>query len=440
MSFYSLMNKYKVDKTEDYTHVSMFPYGGCYKIPDESIEEFYNQYNLQIRAGGKYGILERPKDIGPMIVDIDIVKPSEEKQSLYTKGRVMVYATAFQNFLKTHTDIDDNKKLECYVLEKKPYLDGKGNCKNGFHLHFPFIWMSREHRSLVTKFVKELDIEQEFETLDDSAVRNNWFLYRSRKTDTQGSYILKYSIDFDMSTNPKRPGDGCVRKLSIRNNPTGITNKVLDVFLEKPPVRKRQELKPKTSSDDSLISRCMESLDPSRADDYHDWIKIGCILHTIDKESGFQRWNDFSKQSHKYDEDYLTKTWHYFKNYNYTIGSLIYLAREDDEKFFIRKIYSRRELLEKCEDRGIKYFKDKSVSELCNLLCLPPQEGNGKRLLGKTVKLINVETKESQTFKSIYSAAKFVGRNPGSISGKKNTCKIIESVFDNVKYTVEIEV
>ena len=71
MSFYSLMNKYKWTETEqakqdDYTHVSMFPYGGKYKIPNEDIEDFYNQYNLQIRAGAKYGILERPKDIGPI--------------------------------------------------------------------------------------------------------------------------------------------------------------------------------------------------------------------------------------------------------------------------------------------------------------------------------------------------------------------------------------
>ena len=429
------MNKYKVDKSEEYTHVSMFPYGGCYKIPNENIEGFYNQYNLQIKAGGKYGILERPKKIGPMLVDVDIVRRSEKKQSLYTKGRVMVYAVAFQNFLKDYTDIDDDKKLECYVLEKKPYLDGKGNCKNGFHLHFPFIWMTREHRSFITKSVKELNVEQDYETLDDSAVRNNWFLYRSRKNEAQGSYILKYSISYDMSINPKKSGDGCVRKLSIRNNPTGVTNKVLDDFIEEPPTRKEWDPKPK---DDSLMSRCMDSLDSSRADDYHDWIKIGCILFTIDKESGFQRWNEFSKQSHKYDEDYLTKTWHHFKNYNYTIGSLIYLAREDDKDFVIRKIYTKQELLKKCEDKGIKYFTDKTVSELCNLLCLPPQKDNGKRLLGKTVKLTNVETKESQTFKSIYSAAKFVGVNPGSISLKKNTGKIIKSAFDNTKYTVEI--
>ena len=441
MSFYSLMNKYKVDSTDsEYTHVSMFPYGGCYKIPNENIEEFYNQYNLQIRAGGKYGILERPKDIGPMIVDIDIVRPSEKKQSLYTKERVMTYATAFQKYLASHTDIVDNTKLECYVLEKKPYLDGKGNCKNGFHLHFPFVWMVREHRSLITKLVKEQNIEQDYETLDDSAVRNNWFLYRSRKTDTQGSYILRYSINADGSTNPKRAGDGCVRKFSIRNNPTGSTNKVLDVFIEKSPVVKRREQKPRTSLDDSLISRCMESLDSSRADDYHEWIRIGCILFTIDKENGLQRWNDFSKQSHKYDEDYLTKTWSYFKDYNYTLGSLIYLAREDDKKFSIKKTYTKRELLKMCRDKELKSFTSKSVSELCNLLCLPPQEGNGKKLASRTVRLINVETDESQTFKSIYSAAKFVGRNPGSISSKKNTGKIIKSVFDNTKYTVEIKV
>ena len=233
MSFHSLMNKYKYSESgNDYTHVSMFPYGGRYKIPNEDIEDFYNQYNLQIKTGAKYGILERPKDIGPMLVDVDIVKPSEKKQSLYTKERVMVYATSFQKYLMSHTDITDRTNLECYVLEKRPYLDDKGNCKNGFHLHFPFVWMTREHRSLITKFVKKLNIEQEYETLDDSAIRNNWFLYRSRKNDTQGSYILKYSINIDGSTNLKKAGAGCVRTLSIRNNLTGVTNKVLDEFVE----------------------------------------------------------------------------------------------------------------------------------------------------------------------------------------------------------------
>ena len=208
MSFYSLMSKYKVNRGDDsYTHVSMLPYGGLYNIPNEDIEEFYNQYNQQIKGGAKFGILERPKDIGPMLVDVDIAKPSTTLETLYTKDRVLAYATAFQKYLISHTDITDHTKLECYVLEKKPYLDSaKGNCKNGFHLHFPTVWMTRAYRSFITKLVKDTNIEQGYETLDDSAVRNNWFLYRSRKTETQGSYILKYSVNVDGSINSKNQG------------------------------------------------------------------------------------------------------------------------------------------------------------------------------------------------------------------------------------------
>ena len=41
-------------------------------------------------------------------------------------------------------------------------------------------------------------------------------------------------------------------------------------------------------------------------------------------------------------------------------------------------------------------------------------------------------------FKSIYAAAKSIGRNPGSISLKKNTLKTLKSKVDNREYRVEI--
>ena len=430
------MSKYKVSCGDDsYTHNSMLPYGGSYNTPNEDLEEFYNQYNQQIRNGAKFGILERPKDI----VDVDIVKPSEKLQSLYTKDRVLAYATTFQKYLVSHTDITDHTKLECYVLEKKPYLDTKGNCKNGFHLHFPTVWMTRAHRSFITKLVKDTTIEQEYETLDDSAVRNNWLLYGSRKTEKQGSYKVKYIVETDGTILKKRSSSILVKTLSIRNNQSKVTTSILESCL--PKETKRQQSKPTTPLNDSLLTRCMDALDSSRADDYHDWIRIGCILYTIDKENGFQRWDDFSKQSYKYDEDYLYKTWSRFKDYNYTIGSLIYMAREDDESFSIRKVYTRRELLKMCKDKGLKAFTSKSVSELCNLLCLPPQEKNtrgGTKRTSRVVTLANVENNETLTFKSIYSAAKFIGRNPGSVSAKKNTSKTLKSVFDNSEYRIEI--
>ena len=54
------------------------------------------------------------------------------------------------------------------------------------------------------------------------------------------------------------------------------------------------------------------------------------------------------------------------------------------------------------------------------------------------VTLVEVKSEKTQTFKSIYAAAKFLGRNPGSVTIRKNNGKIIKSVFDNTKYTVEI--
>lgn len=243
-------------------------------------------------------------------------------------------------------------------------------------------------------------------------------------------------MNVDGSTNPKQSRDVLVRTLSIKNNITGVTNKVLEMPF-------RQSCLESTPSplDDSLLTRCMESLEPSRADDYHDWIKIGCVLYTIDKENGYRRWSDFSKQSYKFDEDYLCRVWSKFRDYNYTIGTLVFLARQDDESFDIKgsKVYTRRELLKMCKESGLKAFTLKPVNELCNLLCLPSQEKNvrgGVRHASRSVVLTNVDTKETHNFKSIYLAAKFVEGNPGSVRSRIGTKRTLKSKYDECCYMV----
>ena len=441
MNFFDLMNKFKCDKTADYTHVSMLPHGGLYRIPDEDMEVFYGQYSKCIEKGAKFGILERPKDIGPMLVDVDIVKKSKRLERLHTKERTIEYAKCFQKHLLENTNL---KSVDCWVLEKKPYLDTKGNCKNGFHLHFPTVWMTRAHRSFITKLVKDTNIEQEYETLDDSAVRNNWFLYGSRKTETQGSYKVRYIVETDGTILKKRSSSILVKTLSIRNNQSKITTSILETSLPKE-IKPKPNPKPATPLDDSLLTKCMEALDSSRADDYHDWIRIGCILYTIDKENGFQRWDDFSKQSYKYDENYLYKTWSRFKNYNYTIGTLIYMAREDDEDCTVGEPKVERQtcrkLVKVCREKGIRGYMTMSFEELYDVLDLPRQKKDEScKNIRTPIKVTLVETTsgERETFKSIYSAAKSIGRNAGSISAKKNTSKTLKSKFNNSEYRVEI--
>ena len=352
MNFSKLMNKFKCDKSEDYTHVSMLPYGGVYKIPFDSLGQFYTDYQACIASGVKLGVLERPKDIGPMLVDVDISLVSSKVISLYTQGDVLRYVECFQNVLMNYTK---SKTVECFVLEKTAYMKN-GQCKNGFHLHFPYVWMSRDQRKLITKVAKTT---LNSDTIDNSAVKNNWFLYGSRKTTGQGAYKVSYIVNSRGETSAlTMKKEGLIRTLSIRDNPTGVTTKIEEqIWLNsRPKPQVNNKPKPTTPLDDSLLTRCMEALDPSRADDYHDWIKIGCILYTIDKENGLQRWDDFSKQSCKYDESYLHKTWSRFKDYNYTIGTLVFLAKQDDESFSVlrepvvrllrkERRYTRRQLI-----------------------------------------------------------------------------------------------
>ena len=453
MDFFNLMNKFRCDKTADYTHISMLPHGGLYKIPNEDLEEFYGQYNKCIEKGATFGILERPKDVGPMLVDVDIAKESDQLEKLYTRERTIEYARCFQKHLLGNTSL---KSVDCWVLEKRPYLDGKGSCKNGFHLHFPTVWMVRAHRSFITKLVKSTNIEREFETLDDSAVRNNWLLYGSRKTVDQGPYKATYIVKTDGTLQRKRSSSILVRTLSIRNNQSRVTTSILERCLPK----EIKQNKPKNNHcvDNDLITRCMETLDPSRADDYHNWIKVGCVLYTIDKENGFQRWDDFSRQSYKYDEDYLYKTWGRFRDYNYTIGTLVYLAKEDDPSFTVGvslepkrllttlgqvdQVYTYRKLVKMCKEKGIRGYMALSFDELCDVLVIPRQKKDESckniRTTPREVTLVEITSGERKTFKSIYAAAKSIGRNPGSISLKKNTLKTLKSKVDNREYRVEI--
>ena len=285
-------------------------------------------------------------------------------------------------------------------------------------------------------------------------------MYGSSKTAGQGAYKVSYVVNSRGETSAlNMRKEGLIRTLSIRNNPTEVTTTIVEsIWLNSKP--KPQVNKPKsknTKKDDSLIARCMESLDSSRADDYHGWIKIGCILYTIDKENVYRRWNDFSKQSYKYDEDYLDETWTRFKDYNYTVGTLIFLAKQDDENFGVSREpmvrllgkehrYTRRQLINLCRERKLHNYMLLTVDELCEKLNIPIQKKDEKYekhcrgIKGRPIKvtLVEITSGERKTFKSIYAAAKFIGRNPGSISLKKNTLKTLKSKVDTCEYRIEI--
>jgi P4 family phage/plasmid primase-like protien len=89
------------------------------------------------------------------------------------------------------------------------------------------------------------------------------------------------------------------------------------------------------------VTKYINMLSNKRASDYHDWLRVGLVLHNIDK-SLLSVWIEFSKKcEHKYKEGECEKMWNTMKNPSngnvLTIRSLAYWAKQDDsteyEKF-----------------------------------------------------------------------------------------------------------
>lgn len=74
-------------------------------------------------------------------------------------------------------------------------------------------------------------------------------------------------------------------------------------------------------------------LDISFCDSYKKWILIGRILHSINIKY-FVIWNNWSKNSSKYDYNYCLNTWNNFRSSKYTIDDLHKIAHDCNPKLY----------------------------------------------------------------------------------------------------------
>lgn len=85
---------------------------------------------------------------------------------------------------------------------------------------------------------------------------------------------------------------------------------------------------PRANRDAELARVALEHLGPL-ADDYDDWIKVGMCLRTLG-DAGLVLWDEWSKQSSKYEEGFCEQKWETFSaNGGLTLGTLFYLAKRE---------------------------------------------------------------------------------------------------------------
>ena len=84
--------------------------------------------------------------------------------------------------------------------------------------------------------------------------------------------------------------------------------------------------------DIDLIKRYLNIINIKRANNYNTWLEIGMIIHNCNHtNNGFNLWNEWSKQSYKYADEYeLMYFWNRFNFSHKSMASLKYLAKLDN--------------------------------------------------------------------------------------------------------------
>ena len=370
------------------THTSMLAPIGKFQFNRDVLELFWNEYCKYVYSeeDPMVGINEVVQTFTPFRVDVDIKVPERDDSDLdemiYSDKHILGVITACQNVIKNTVDNCKKEYLYCFVLEKNPYLveTSSGNfIKNGFHLHFPYLFLPRNDIELQmfpriqqildeSHLFADLGFEKSKEVVDTKASCGNWLLYGSKKSEEMKAYILNRIYDHECCEITLEEAldkyviyDESEKPIDIKENELFYLPRVLSIV---PYGRQTAELKRTVESivrkkiskkngkseqsyDDIQVSEKLKDLEkllgmlsPSRAEDYHSWISIMFIIYNESEgnDEGLSLFIKFSsKCPDKFDEGVCVSTWEKTVKKStggLTMGTLDWFARQDNPEAY----------------------------------------------------------------------------------------------------------
>lgn len=412
-AIYNVLQPLQVD-IGDFNFVSQLSQlKGKYMIPHDEIDKFFKFYCdclYKYKKDFICGLAEHPSEYMPILCDIDLkwtfIENTDLSKHFYTQDHVHQIVNMFLDVLKQNLKYYEEKDLYCFVLEKtNPYSNGP-EIKNGFHLHFPFIYLSRADQdvhinpkvvSMMNKqrVFSDINIENSGAALDLKITSKYWLMYGSRKNAKLEPYVVTKIYDYDGNLVPlknvlrdhklknsqdeiikiEKPADyylPYVLSVRFQDRRLGELHGDIDVIL-KETLPKAISIK-HTISSSATIPETIEQarslltfVNPTRADNYNDWMNVGWILFNISEgcEEGLDLWLQFSQQTTtgKFSETRCLYEWNRMKKKNISLGSLHHLAKKDNpEAYSLYTAQRRKEHLENSLLGGhsdmAKYLKD----------------------------------------------------------------------------------
>ena len=404
--FYAFLAKYALDtdSTNILTHTCFGQPYGRYSIPDDKLSEFYELYANALVIGETH-VIERPKEVGPLILDIDYY--TEDKKRHYTENHTRGLIEIINKFVIKTFKVNEHM-TKAFVFEKrnpsiKQTADKADKYKDGFHIMYPYLALPKHMRFLIIDEAKAeviktnlfKDIPLKNPTLDDvfdiSIVINNGLtMYGSCKDGCQ-TYILtkvykhnknnileedditKYSIkDLIGILSNRQYSEKDQINLHDNLNMFNLEEKINDIKAKYDKSIKKPKQKsgtnnnagPKKDKDWEFVRELVGMLSIERATDYNEWIRVGWALHNINDDY-LDLFKEFSKKcKDKYDENSCNKVWDEARDNGYAMSSLNWWVRKDDPtKYTALMRRSVMELFREAEN-GTEYDIAKIIFEL----------------------------------------------------------------------------
>eukprot|EP00798_Chlamydomonas_sp_ICE-L_P028140 gene28140-biopygen32096 len=382
------------------THGAMGdPMFGSFAIPDggPQAQAFREAYVHALRDEVRpMSIVEAHTDTSPVIFDLDMRQTTPER--IYTQKHIENFMDALVAATKYFVD---QQHMDVVILEKpNPRLDKKhlGVYKDGLHVFMPNVITHPEIQLAIREhFVNDVTEHMAFSSTicipglaemdpgkiyDESVIKRGgrWFLYGSKKPDEAHPWKVTAWYQFDIAAGSfaKRDVqqmdlDTLVQNLSIRVHPKGGHSPYTKHGQEEMVIRGDDNLSEPKKTFDSHHGMDVESLynlvdilDAHRASGYDSWLKIGTALkNTVDTGTDTQRlaiWKAFAKKCpSKFCDTNHEKVWANLNPQKITLGTLCFLAKEDDPMGYAEWI---RQWDTNDNKLGVKLDKDRIIKDL----------------------------------------------------------------------------
>lgn len=377
-----------------FTHVSLIHPKGKYSLGRSVLSRFWPLYSKVVQSNEvALGLAESPQPYSSVLVDVDLkffVEFEPPVEHLYPRDFLDALIYIYQDVLREVVHGITDAQLSCVVLEKPKYrsTEHDQHYKNGFHLQFPGLFLSRVDQEIVVlprvrqQMAKNahriLDLFQTFRSrlvnvqeitdlIDAAAFKNAWLLYGSRKSESQDAYAITRVVtaDRDIQTVEKAfesylvydEDEECIplnasnlafhlprilsihpygRRVSDVRSNLQTTSPELLQYVRKPVVASVAE----DTRDDETVAeelatakKLLPFLSTARADDRNNWMTVGWVLFNISRGSdeGLDLWLNFSRRSHKFNETRCLYEWSHMEDRKrITLGTLVFFAKKDN--------------------------------------------------------------------------------------------------------------